>query len=119
MSSGYYYYNVDNKPMVEFHVDDCSEFLTTLSNIPFCGMLSVRKAPEVKTLACFRHDECIFKQFVLTSKAWKGPNGEIAPVPKDDVAGIVIRAFQSREFGFEMHLCDEQLKEVNKYREGK
>ncbi len=113
-SSGYYYYNVDNKLMVEFHVDDCSEFLTTLSNIPFRGMLSVRKAPEVKPLICFGHNECIFKQFVLTSKAWKGPNGENAPVPKDDGAGIMISAFQSREFGFGLHLCDEELKEVNK-----
>ncbi len=31
-------------------------------------------------------------------------------VPKDDKAGVMIGAFQSREFG---------LKEVNKYREGK
>jgi hypothetical protein len=71
-----------------------------LSNIAFCGMLSVWKAPEVKP-----------------SKAWKGPNGGIAPVPKDDCAGIMISAFQSHEFGFGMHICDEQLNEVNKYHE--
>ncbi len=82
-------------------------------------MLSVLKAPEVKPLICFGHDECIYKQLVLISKAWKCTNGEIAPVPKDDGAGIMISTFQSHEFGFGMHLCDEQLKEVNKYHEGK
>jgi hypothetical protein len=85
-SSGYYYYNLVHKPMVEFHVNNCFVFLMTLSNIPFNGMLSVQKAPEVKSLICFGHDEYFFKQFVVTLKAWKGPNGEIAPVPKDDGA---------------------------------
>jgi hypothetical protein len=77
-------------------------------------MLSVSKAPEVKALICFGPNECIFKQFVLTSNAWKSPNGEIAPVPKDDGAGTMISAFQSRELGFGMHLFVEQLKEAVK-----
>ena len=64
-------------------------------------------------------DECIFKQFILTGKSWKGPNGETAVVPKDDGAGVMIRAFQSHEFGFGLHLTNEQLKEANKFHEGK
>jgi hypothetical protein len=31
----------------------------------------------------------------------------------------MIRVFQSREFGFGLPLTDEQLNDVNKYREGK
>jgi hypothetical protein len=32
---------------------------------------------------------------------------------------VQINTFQSHEFGYGMPLCDEQLKEVNKYHEGK
>ncbi len=69
----------------------------------------MRKPPEVKPIICFGHDECIFKQFILTSKSWKGPNGETG----------MASAFQGHEFDFGLHLTDEQLKEVNKYHEGK
>ena len=55
----------------------------------------------------------------MTNKSWVGPNGETVAVPKDDGQGLMISAFQSREFGFGMALNEEQLKEVNKYREGK
>jgi hypothetical protein len=63
---------------------------------------------RVQDIIVLMDDECIFKQFILTGKSWKGPNGETAVVPKDDKAGVMIRAFQSHEFGI-----------VNKYREGK
>ncbi len=65
-SYGYYYFNVDNKSMAEFHSDNCTEFLAKLTNVPFHGMLSVWKAPEEKPFICFGHDECIFKWFVPT-----------------------------------------------------
>jgi hypothetical protein len=70
-------------------------------------------------LICFGHDECIIKQFIMTSKLLVGPNGGAVAVPKDDGQGLMISAFQSREFGFGMALNEDQLKEVNKYREGK
>ena len=77
------------------------------------------KQPEVKPIICFRHDECIFKQFILTGRSWKGPNGETAVVPKDEGAGVMISAFPSHEFGFGLHFIGEQLKEMNNYHEGK
>jgi hypothetical protein len=117
--TGHYYSNDAQIRMVEFHVDDSVEFPKMLNHIPFRGMLSVRKPPEVKPFICFGHDECIFKQFILTGKSRKGPNGETAVVPKDDRAGVMISVFQSHEFGFGLHLTYEQLKEVNKYCEGK
>ena len=117
--AGYYYYSGDNTPMAEFHVDDSREFATMLKHLPFKGMLSIRKPPCSKPLIIFGHDECILKQFLMTKMSWKGPNGETAPVPKDDGAGLMISAFQSREFGFGLPLTEQQLIDVNKHREGK
>jgi hypothetical protein len=64
----------------------------------------------------FGHDECIFFQYIFTRKAWKGPKGELAVIPKDEGYGIMISAFQSREFGFGMKLTIEELHKVNQYR---
>ncbi len=83
------------------------------------GMLSIWKPPCTKPLISFGHDECIFKQFLMTNKSWIGPNGETAPVPKDDGAGLMISAFWSRKFGFGLPLTEEQLNGENKHREGK
>ncbi len=66
-----------------------------LKHLPFKGMLSIRKPPCSKPLIIFGHDECIFKQFLITNKSWKGNIGETAPVPKDDGAGLMISAFQA------------------------
>ena len=59
-------------------------------------------------------DECIFKQYTFTKKAWVGPNGEKMLIPKDDGQGIMISAFQSHEFGFGLTLTKEQLDEINR-----
>ena len=67
----------------------------------------------------FGHDECIFKQFHVTKKAWTGPNGETVLIPKDDGQGVMISGFQSREFGYGLDLTDEQLKQVSEFRKGK
>jgi len=52
------------------------------------------------------------------SESWCGPNGETVLVPKDDGQGLMISAFQSREFGFGYHLDEEQLAKVNFGRRG-
>ncbi len=67
----------------------------------------------------FGHDEAIFKQYLLTKKAWSGPNGETVLVPKDDGQGVMINAFQARELGFCMELTKDQLDKVNFTRRGK
>jgi hypothetical protein len=48
-------------------------------------------------------------------KNWMGPNGETAIVPKDEGAGIMISAFQSREFGFGLNMREKELPLVNEY----
>ncbi len=49
-------------------------------------------------------------------KTWIGPDGERNIAPKDDGLGVMISAFQSREFGLGVVVSDEQLKEVNEKR---
>ena len=106
--------------MVEYHVDSCSEFQEKMNReTTFGGNLSVRKQENERPLLMFGHDEAIFKQFLLTRKSWCGPNGETVLVPKDEGQGLMISAFQSREFGFGLQLNNEQLAEVNIVRRGK
>ena len=84
----------------------------------FGGRRSVRYESGRK-LIILGHDEAIMKQYLLTNKQWTGPNGEKAISPKDEGLGIMISAFQSCEFGFGMKINEEQLAEINRYREGK
>jgi hypothetical protein len=81
--------------------------------------LSVRKPADLKPLICFGQDECIFKQFTFTPKAWTAPDGQKSMIPKDDGLGVMISAFVSREFGFGYYLSPEDLEKVNEAREGK
>ena len=85
----------------------------------FGGNLSARLKKDEKPLIMFGHDEAIFKQYLLTKKAWYGPDGISVLVPKDDGQGVMISAFQSRELGFGMVLTKGQLDEVNFLRRGK
>ncbi len=70
--------------MVEYHIDDSKEFGDILKDLPFKGALVVWKRSDELPLICFGHDECTFKQFIMTNKLWVGPNGENVAVPKDD-----------------------------------
>jgi hypothetical protein len=112
--SGYHYIDpLTNTNMVEFHVDT-SEALLKLGIVgEFGGNILVIFPAGCKPLIVFGHDESIFKQFLMSKKAWTGPNGESNIVPKDDGLGVMISAFQSLEFGFGMPLTPDQLEEVN------
>ena len=57
--------------MVEYHVDDNILFQGRLNHIKFGGNLSVRKTANVKPLIMFGQDQCIFKQYTFSRKAWK------------------------------------------------
>jgi len=65
-------------------------------------------------LIIFRHDECNFKQYTLTKKAWVSPNGETVLILKEDGQGVMVSSFQSQEFGYGLELTTEQLDEVSK-----
>ncbi len=112
--SGYHYIEpFTNEKMVEFCVD-ISEKVLLLGNVgEFWGNLSVCFHVGSKPLIAFGHDECIYKQFIMSNMSWVGPNGESNIVPKDDGLGVMISAFQSREFGFCIDVSPDQLKEIN------
>jgi hypothetical protein len=115
---GYRYQDADNKDMVEFHVDQNPAFQDEVATTLYGGNLSVRIPSNVKPLICFGQDECIFKQFTFTPKAWTAPDGQKSMIPKDEGLGVMISAFVSREFGFGFYLSPEDLEKVNRKREG-
>ncbi len=113
--------------MVELHVDDIPEvnifdnktenkLRTKIEGCIFGGNLSVRKDSTEKALLAFGHDECIFRQFIFTGTAWIGVKGELPIIAKDEGFGIMVSAFQSREFGFGFKLTSGDLKFINDYR---
>jgi hypothetical protein len=55
----------------------------------------------------------------MTKSAWVAPDGTVTIIPKDDGQGLMISAFQSREFGFGMNITDEELQKINETRRGK
>jgi hypothetical protein len=106
IGSGHNYTNQQtNVEMVELHVDSHPSFHEKMNETTlFGGNLSVRMPPNTKPLICFGQDECIFKQFLFTGKAWTAPDGQKPVIPKDEGLGVMISAFVSREFGFGMNL---------------
>jgi hypothetical protein len=71
-------------------------FQDRVATTKYGGKLSIRKPANVKPLVCFGQDECIFKQFTFTQKAWTAPDGQKAMIPKDEGLRIMISAFVSR-----------------------
>jgi hypothetical protein len=115
--SGYRYIDpLTNEVMVEYHVD-ASEKLLLLGNVTneFRGNLSV-KMPLGHPLISFGRDESIFKQYLISGKTWIGPDGERNIAPKDEGLGVMISAFQSKEFGFGLPVSNEALQQVNERR---
>ena len=95
-NSGYKYTDKNGIDMVEYHVDSSYLFQDQMNKeTEFGGKLSVRLEQHEHPLIIFGHDECIFKQFHVTKKAWMGPNGETVLIPKDDGQGVMISGFQS------------------------
>jgi hypothetical protein len=118
--AGYHYrHPKTDEAMVEYHVDKSELFQEWMNKeTPYRGQRSVRYE-EGPMLIILGHDKAIIKKFTLTIKGWVGPNGETAIVPKDDGAGIMLSAFQSREFGFGLEMSEQDLELVNEYQKDK
>ena len=71
-----------------------------MKDMEFGANLSVRRPRDKKTIVLLGHDECIFKQFQFTNKGWVSDKGVREILPKDEGLGVMISAFQCREFGF-------------------
>lgn len=105
---------------IEFHVDDHKSFFDWGNeNCKYGGELSVRFPEGQKPLIRLGQDEAIWKQYKMSKSAWRGNNGEIGLVPKDDGAGVMISAIVSRPFGLGMEWTDELRNTVNEMRAGK
>lgn len=115
---GGYFYNVDEKGMVECHVDDNEIFMTRANGATqFGGWLSVRKDVTLKPLMIWGQDECAFQQHRYSPKQWIGPDGTRSILPKSDGYLMMVSAFQSRELGFAWKLSAQELELVNRQRE--
>ena len=119
-TDAYLYQDESGKDMVEYHVDTNPVFQDRMNaETRFGGRVSVRKDPLQKPLISVGQDECIFKQYLFSSKSWTAPDGTKAIVPKDDGLGIMISAFVTREFGFGMELTEEELIRINQRRQAR
>jgi hypothetical protein len=105
---------------LEFHVDTCG-FLHEEANrrYPYGGMLSVRRDKNKNAIVVLGQDESVFHQYCLRTRQWVGPNGARPLLPKSDGYGLMVSAFQSREFGFGMKMSERDLEIVNEHRRGK
>jgi hypothetical protein len=120
-NSGFRYIDENGCDMVEFHVDTCHIFEERANDETkiWRELQCKKKKTEEKPLLMFRHDECIFKQYTMSGKHWKAPNGAVVLIPKDDRQGVMISAFQSRALGFGVQINEHELTLVNPYRNGK
>jgi hypothetical protein len=82
------------------------------------GNASVHNAIAIKPLIIFGQDESIFNQFSFGSTQWVGPSGERSILPKSPGMGVMVSAFQSREFGWGMEIDDIQLTLINAHSHG-
>ena len=105
--------------MVEFHVDDHAQLqsLAIKKYGEFRG--NVHHTWKGKPVIIFGQDESTFNQYAFGNKLWVGSNGERAFLPKHNGMGLMISAFQLREFGFGFEMTPEKLDQVNRKRNGK
>jgi hypothetical protein len=96
-----------------YATDECTKCLLHLhQNILLFGSnLSVWKKAHEKPVMIVGQDQCIFKQYTLNRKSWTCTDGTCALLPKDDGQGIMVSAFNCREFGFGEKFTKSMLKE--------
>ena len=111
-NTGYKYkFPLTRVNMSEYDVNSCQKIQEMLNKITeWGGNLSVRMPVGTKPVILVGHNECIYKQYQFTGKSWVGDNKARPIIPKDEGSGLMISAFQSREFGFGLWITDEQLK---------
>jgi len=112
---GYTFMGTDNVEMCEYHINDLPKELASTCQ---CNM-SVRAGPNSLPIMIIGQDECVFSQFLLTSKMWVGPHKEAPLLPKSDGEGRMISAMQSRDFGFGLRIPEDKLAQINESRREK
>ncbi|KAI2492861.1 hypothetical protein MHU86_21674 [Fragilaria crotonensis] len=121
---GHSYFDIiNNKEMLEFHIDYWNRCMERTNTTPAPTPLStinpstsIRVSSRAKPLIIVGQDESVFAQYLLGSKTWIGPAGQRPLLPKSEGDGYMISAFVSREFGFGRELTDAELVKVNSER---
>jgi hypothetical protein len=111
---------------LEEYVDDVNKKFGGNHSIRFPGQslddgtypIWMHAGDGVRPLMLAGQEECIFYQFLLSSKSWQGPSGEHLILPKGEGEGIMYSAFTARELGFGYALPDVQLRMMNQNRLG-
>ena len=67
------------------------------------------------TLCIMREDKVIFKQFTMSTMAWKGIDGKAPMRPKDDGMGLMGSGVNMRDLGYGKVLLAKELKIVNSF----
>ena len=80
----------------------------------FGGWLSISMNTEERPVMCLGQYEAIFKNNIFTRKMWNH-KVKCLIVPKDEGYGIIISAFQSREFVFGYPLTVPYIQTINEY----
>ena len=130
LARGLTYQDENGEEMIELHMDTIVD--KAFSDIHFLLQNAVdddgiygfnqsvfRPDKTKKVLISIGQDECIFKQFLMLKKAWMSKSGRFRVRPKDDGSGMMISAFQSREFSFGFPLFNKYKNKINEFRRGK
>jgi len=112
----------DGKTFREYHVDCHPLFLERYvidENKQFGGNLSYHIPEGSLPTIIIGNDECVFKENTFSAKAWHGSEGQSVLHPKDDGHGLMISAYVSQAWAFNVvHLLtEEKLIEINQRRQ--
>jgi hypothetical protein len=61
----------------------------------------------------FGQDESVFSQLSFNGMQWVGPSNKRSILPKNDGMGVMVLAFQLREFGWGVEITDKQMVRIN------
>ncbi|KAI2501676.1 hypothetical protein MHU86_12800 [Fragilaria crotonensis] len=94
---GHHYFDIiSNESRVEFHVDYWRSCLArlksseeTLPHREIEATTSIQKPTSIRPLMIIGQDESVFSQYLMSSKQWMGPRGQVALLPKSEGDGYM------------------------------
>jgi hypothetical protein len=117
-----YYGIIFDENRIEFHIDywkNCISRIKISEEAPryIVAATSIRVSAAVRPLMIIGKDESVFAEYLLSSKQWIGPKGQVPLLPKSEGVGDMLSAFVSREFGFGRQMSQDELAAVNMARQ--
>ena len=93
---GHHYFDIiNNKEMIEFHIDYWERNKAPPSPTPVTPSTSIRVSSQATPLIIVGQDKSVFAQFLIGSKTWTGPAGQRPLLPKSEGDGYMLSAFVS------------------------